>query len=72
MWILKGLLSGSVVFLIFTVYYLKSVIGPSKSGHAIGVSVITSTTIQQPMYWLTFLLVLFAAVMCARLLQQFT
>ena len=72
MWILKGLLSGSVVFLIFTVYYLKSVIGPSKSGHAIGVSVITSTTIHQPLFWLTFLVVLAAAVMCARMLQQFT
>lgn len=71
MWVLKGLVSGAVIFLIFTAYYVKSMIGPIQSNKATSLRMLAESTVQQPLYWLAFLMALGSAVTCAYLLAKF-
>lgn len=72
MWIMKGTVVGAVLFLAFTVYYLKSAIGPLQTNKATDVTILTSATLHQPLYWLTLAMVLGSSILCARLLSNFT
>ena len=72
MWIMKGTAVGAILFLAFTLYYLKSVIGPVQANKATDVTILTAATLQQPLYWLTLVMVLGSSILCARLLSNFT
>jgi hypothetical protein len=71
MWVLKGVISGTVIFLIFTVYYLKSIIGPMAANKATSLGMLAESTVREPLYGLAFLMVLGSAVTCAYLLAKF-
>lgn len=72
MWILKGLAVGTVIFIVFTVYYLKSIIGPTQANKATSLGMLARSTIQQPLYWLAFLMALGSGVACAYLVAKFS
>jgi hypothetical protein len=72
MWIMKGTAVGAILFLAFTLYYLKLVIGPLQTNKATDVTILTAATIQQPLYWLALVMVLGCSILCARLLSNFT
>jgi hypothetical protein len=62
MWLIKGVLTGVVAFLILTVVYVVL----NLRGHgakAIGTTALYAMTVQQPLYWVAFVAVL--AVACA-------
>jgi hypothetical protein len=50
MWILKGVLSGLLLFGVFTLIYFRGVIGPIRQGVATALSVIASA-FANPLYW---------------------
>jgi hypothetical protein len=54
MWILKGTLLGTGLFLVGTVLFLIGTLGPFKANRAIGLSAITGVTIHNPLFWITF------------------
>jgi hypothetical protein len=63
MWILKGTLLGTGLFIVGTVLFLIAVRGPFRTNRAIGLSVITGLTIHNPFFWVAFLASL--AIGCA-------
>lgn len=71
MWVLKGLAGGTIIFMLFTVYYLKSIIGPTQANKTTSLGMLVGSTIQQPLYWLAFLMALGSAVSCAYLVAKF-
>jgi hypothetical protein len=54
MWILKGTLLGTGLFVVGTVLFLIAMARPFKANRAIGLSAITGITIHNPMFWLAF------------------
>ncbi len=54
MWILKGSLLGTGLFLVGTVFFLIAAAGPFRANRAIGLSVITGVTIHNPLFWVAF------------------
>jgi hypothetical protein len=54
MWILKGTLLGTGLFLVGAVLFLIAVMGPFAANRAIGLSAITGITIHNPMFWVAF------------------
>ncbi len=54
MWILKGTLLGTGLFLVGTVLFLIAMARPFQPNRAIGLSVITGITIHNPMFWAAF------------------
>jgi hypothetical protein len=68
MWIARGLLLGSGVFVIGTLIFLWfAVLNPARSATATGLSVITGMTIGNPFFWaaLVACLVLGVSVMAS-------
>jgi uncharacterized membrane protein len=55
MWILKGSLLGTGLFLVGTVFFLISALGPLRANTAIALSAITGYTIHNPLFWVAFL-----------------
>jgi hypothetical protein len=72
MWVLKGLVGGTIIFTLFTVYYLKSIMGPTHANKAISLGMLVGSTMQQPLYWLAFLMALGSALACAYLVAKFS
>jgi len=54
MWILKGSLLGTGLFLIGSVLFLIATTGPFRANRAIGLSAITGVTIHNPLFWVAF------------------
>jgi len=54
MWILKGSVLGTGLFLVGTFFFLIAVVRPFRSNTAIGLSVITGLTIHNPLFWAAF------------------
>ena len=54
MWILKGSLLGTGLFLVGTFFFLIAVVRPFRSNTAIGLSVITGLTLHNPLFWAAF------------------
>lgn len=71
MWFLKGALSGIAICIVFTLYYLKAIVGPIRQNVATGLSAITGPTVYQPLYWLALSLILSSAILCAFLVSRF-
>ncbi len=55
MWILKGTLLGTGLFLVGTIFFLFAAARPFRANSAIGLSVITGLTIHNFLFWMTFL-----------------
>jgi len=55
MWLLKGVLSGLLLFGIFTIMYFRGLTGPIRQNAATSLSVITQGVIYEPWYWAVFL-----------------
>jgi hypothetical protein len=55
MWILKGTLLGTGLFLVGTIVFLIATVGPFRANRAIGLSAITGVTIHNPLFWTAFL-----------------
>lgn len=68
MWLMKGLIYGTLLFLALTVLYVY--FGVPKSGGAMGLSALKAITIQQPLFWLVFLLVVGACCFFFRTFQS--
>lgn len=66
MWLTKGLISGTLLFLALTVVYVYFAV--PKSAGAMGLSALKAITIQQPLFWLVFLIVVGA---CCFLFRSF-
>jgi hypothetical protein len=60
MWLIKGVSLGTVVFAFMSVVFLASVFSGS-SNKAIGSTAVYGWTLQNPLYWLAFILVLIAS-----------
>jgi hypothetical protein len=54
MWILKGSLLGTGLFLVGTVLFLIATTGPFRANKAIGLNVITGLTIHNLLFWVAF------------------
>ncbi len=54
MWILKGTLLGTGLFLLGAVLFLIAATGPFRANRAIGLSAITGLTIHNPLFWVAF------------------
>jgi hypothetical protein len=68
MWIARGLLLGSGIFVMGTLIFLWfAVLSPVRSGTATGLSVITGMTVSNPFFWaaLVACLVLGVSVMAS-------
>jgi hypothetical protein len=55
MWILRGSLLGIALFLVGAIIFLIAAIRPFRSNRAIGLSVISSLTVHNFLFWLAFL-----------------
>lgn len=55
MWILKGTLLGTGLFIVGTVLFLIAVARPFEPNRAIGLSTITGIAIHNPLFWVAFL-----------------
>jgi hypothetical protein len=54
MWILKGTLLGTGLFLVGAVLFLIAAMGPFAANRAIGLSAIKGITTHNPMFWVAF------------------
>jgi hypothetical protein len=74
MWLLKGVLVGAGIFLVFSVLYLYRHIYsqiPKNIGLvSIDIRSILVLTVQSSLYWVAFCLTIAAACVCMRLLQR--
>ena len=69
MWIPKGILLGTAFSFIATVIYLLIYL-PLKPGRAIALSAIRGLTVQSPLYWVAFVVVLALACILMRVWQR--
>jgi predicted permease len=70
MWLVKGVLFGLLIFIIFTLIYFFVFVGPPRQGVATGLSVIAGNTVFLPLYWAAFILTMATSCVCARLLHM--
>ena len=68
MWLLKGVIYGLILSGIFTVLYLRGIIGPPRAGVATGLSVITGS-LRVPLYWAVFVLTMATSCLWAWVLH---
>ncbi len=68
MWLAKGVVSGLLLFLVFTVIYFRGFIGPIRQDTATGLSVITSA-LQVPLYWVVFAFTMVTSCLWAKVLH---
>jgi hypothetical protein len=54
MWIVKGALLGTGLFLVGTAFFLVAVASPLRANKATGLSVIAGLTIHNPLFWAAF------------------
>jgi hypothetical protein len=69
MWLVKGVLSGLALFGVFTLVYLRGILGPIREGVATGVSVLAGSTIYRPLYWAVLAFTIRTSCLWARLLH---
>lgn len=67
MWLIKGLAFGLFSSLVLSVVYYLYFMWPPRQNVATGISVITSRTIHQPLWWGVLALVLATSVFTAKL-----
>jgi hypothetical protein len=70
MWMLKGLVVGSILFVAFSVVYLRTFTGPIRQNAAISLDVLTFNTIYKPLFWVAFVLTAASCCVWARLLSR--
>jgi hypothetical protein len=70
MWILKGIVVGSIVSVGFCLIYLRTLTGPIRQNAAISLDVLTFNTIYKPLFWVAFVLTFAACCTWARLLSR--
>ena len=70
MWLLKGSVTGLLVFVAVVVVYVRSAFAPSASNTAISVGVWRALTYGRPLFWFTLFLILCASCGVFKLLER--
>jgi hypothetical protein len=70
MWILKGMVVGSILCLVFCVAYLRSIVGSFRPNAAGDLTTLTYFTIYKPLFWVALALTVSSGLVWSRLLNR--
>jgi hypothetical protein len=70
MWILKGLILGSILSVVFCAVYLRSLTGPIRQNSAVSLSMLSYFTIHKSLFWIALALTFVSCFTWARLISR--